>query len=198
MTHFRSADELSSELFWQLQQWQIVKQKIINKLNSLNLPIPRFHSQNSAATFRQNSYDDFVRIGIAMYGYLENAPTLNQPPLKPVLSLWADKISQRKVTKADKIGYGGAGEIDSDLIISTYDIGYGDGFYRLLPSHNYILSDGKKIIGKVSMDSFSYQSNKETICVMDDAKYLGKIYNTFSYDVLVKLSSTIKREVENV
>ena len=195
MTHFRSADELSSELFWQQKQWQEIKSIIISKAKEQGVNTPRFHSQNSSATFRLNSHDDFVRVGLAMYGYTQNAPTLYSPQLKPVLSLWANKISQRAIKTQNRVGYSGDGRVQQDTLISTYDIGYGDGFYRLLPFHKYILPNGKKIIGKISMDSFICEGDDEEICLMNNAKYLGEIYNTFSYDVLVKLSSNLDRVI---
>jgi alanine racemase len=195
MTHFRSADELSSELYWQQKNWEGIKTQVLTLIEKYQLPTPRFHAQNSAATLRQHFHDNLVRVGIAMYGYSENAPTLKAFDLKPVLSLWADRVSSRPLKSSERVGYGGLGVLSEDSVISTYDIGYGDGFYRLKPEHDYTLPNGQKIIGKVSMDSLSIQGDEPSICVVEDASYLGKIFDTFSYDVLVKLSPMIKRVV---
>ncbi|HIP59454.1 MAG TPA: alanine racemase, partial [Campylobacterales bacterium] len=40
MTHFRSADELSSELFWQQKNWQEIKEKISILTQKYNFEIP--------------------------------------------------------------------------------------------------------------------------------------------------------------
>ncbi|HFS85123.1 MAG TPA: alanine racemase, partial [Epsilonproteobacteria bacterium] len=67
MTHFRSADELSSDLFWQQKRFETVKALVREKGYTV-----RFHSHNSAATLRCKNFDeDMVRVGIAAYGYDE-------------------------------------------------------------------------------------------------------------------------------
>lgn len=86
MTHNRSADELSSELFWQQKTFQKIKESISYK--SI-----RFHSFNSASALRlpcQN--EDIIRLGIGAYGYSELPNIYETLDLKPVLSLWAKKL----------------------------------------------------------------------------------------------------------
>lgn len=41
---------------------------------------------------------------------------------------WASRLSTRKLLKGQSVGYGGTFTAVEDMIISTYDIGYGDGF----------------------------------------------------------------------
>jgi len=187
LTHFRSADELTSELFWQQKQWEKVKEKVTSLCKKNSLKTPLFHSANSAATLRLSSYhDDFARCGIALYGYHEMDKSFGDFPLKPVLKLYANRISSRKLKKGSRVGYGGVGLLDKDSIVSTYDIGYCDGFFRNLYPN---------ILGRISMDSFSMISDKDEVCIIKDAKELAKQNNTISYDVLVKLNSKIKRVI---
>jgi len=108
--------------------------------------------------------------------------------LKPILKLYAHKISSRTLKKGSRIGYGGVGVLDHDSTVSTYDIGYGDGFFRNLYPN---------IVGKISMDSFSMLGEKEEVCIIDDAKDIAQQNHTISYDVLVKINSDIKRVVIN-
>ena len=68
MSHNRSADELSSELFWQDKIFNSVKEKV----KSLGLKDIRFHSYNSASALRLDCRNqDLIRIGIGAYGYNE-------------------------------------------------------------------------------------------------------------------------------
>ncbi|TNF43789.1 MAG: alanine racemase, partial [Epsilonproteobacteria bacterium] len=61
MTHFRSADELSSEFFWQQKQFESVKQRV----KEAGFTDVRVHSHNSAAILRTKNFDeDLVRVGI--------------------------------------------------------------------------------------------------------------------------------------
>jgi len=88
MTHFRSADELSSELFWQQKRFEAVKEKV-EKSGFVNV---RFHSHNSAAILRSKNFDeDLVRVGIGAYGYNELPHPFDKADLKPVMTLYAKK-----------------------------------------------------------------------------------------------------------
>ncbi len=104
LSHNRSADELSSELFWQKKRFNEVE-KIINTKNIKNI---RFHSFNTASSIRINPKDeDLIRVGIGIYGYSEIDNIFNPPKLKPVLSLYANKISTKKIKSGSRVGYGG-------------------------------------------------------------------------------------------
>ena len=183
LTHFRSADELSSELFWQEKEWERAKKKL-EKYFGKNLT---FHSANSATVLRKNSYeDDFARCGIAIYGYHEMPKSFGEFELKPILKLFAQKISSRELKKGSRVGYGGIGVLEKNSVVSTYDIGYGDGFLRNLYPN---------LVGRVSMDMVSILGDEDEICLIDDAKEIAKQNGTISYDILVKLNKDIKRVI---
>lgn len=190
MTHFRSADELSSELFWQMQNWKAIKKRVLSLILKYELPKPLFHSANSAATLRLNHYeDDFARCGIAIYGYHEMPECFGVYDLKPVLSLWAEKISSRQLKKGDRVGYGGMFAASKEMTVSTYDIGYGDGFFRFNGKGKLKTAEGKQILGRVSMDNISIEGAAQEVCLFNNAKLLSKQFDTISYDVLVKLKN---------
>ncbi len=193
MTHFRSADLLSSELFWQRRQWQEVKEQVAEHCNRYRIQTPLFHSANSAAVLRLNSCeDDFARCGIAAYGYHEMDPVFGSFDLKPVMKLHAEKITTLKLKKGERIGYGGAFTAPEDMVVSTYDIGYGDGFFRYDGTGDFTLC-GKKVLGKISMDSLSLPGEAEEVTLLEDAKTIARHFGTIVYDVLVKLSPAIER-----
>lgn len=192
MTHFRSADEMGSEFFWQRKEFDRIKELA----QKLSLKGVRWHSCNSAGLFRVNEFDeDIARIGIAAYGCLEMPKPFNLPKLKPVISLWADRISTRELKAMQRIGYAGVGQLQNNGVVSTYDIGYGDGWLRGSSSKPYILPNGKKILGRVSMDAISVETDKEQILIFDNAIEAAKQFDTIAYDILVKLSPAIRRIV---
>lgn len=193
MTHFASADVLNNSVFLQKEIFKDIKKEVKEFCQKNNIQIPLFHSCNSSATFRLQDVDDFVRAGISIYGYIYFDKGFISPKLKPVMSLWANKISQRSLKKNDRVGYGNDGIVKRDCIISNYDIGYSDGFFRLNKTHKYIMPNGSQVLGRVSMDNFSANCKDDKICVFDDASRLAKIFNTITYDVLVKLKDNIKR-----
>lgn len=199
-THFKSADELGSELFWQKANFETIKKECCEICENLNLPKIKFHCCNSAALFRiKNSdknvefSDQYARVGIAAYGYIENESPLYIPDLKPVLSLHAKKITTRELKKGQRVGYGGKFIALNNMKVSTYDIGYGDGFRRIPDNLSFQTPDGHTILGRVSMDNLSLDTDIEEVCLFSDVKELAKLHRTISYEILTSLNPTIKR-----
>ena len=192
MTHYRSADTLSSELFWQQKAFEKVKDTLWRH-GYRDLKI---HSHNSAAILRTNGFDeDMVRVGIAAYGYNELDSSFDDIFLKPVLSLHAKKISTRVVKKSQRIGYGGDYIAPKDMLVSTYDLGYGDGWCRGDSSRPYITADGSAILGRVSMDMISLQGDSDDVCIVSDAKEAARQLGTISYEISTSLSPAIERVI---
>ncbi|BBG65048.1 alanine racemase [Hydrogenimonas sp.] len=186
MTHYRSADEMGSDLFWQRKRFEKIKEEALR----LGVKGVRWHSCNSAALFRTKDFDeDLARIGIAAYGCLRMPEPFDAPVLKPVMSLWADRISRRRVDASQRVGYGAEGRVECDTIVSSYDIGYGDGW----PRRPYTLPCGRKIVGRVSMDAVSVESDEESICIFEDAAEAAEELGTISYEVTTQLSPYIER-----
>lgn len=196
-THFRSSDELNSEFFWQHANFEHAKVLVKELLKKHGLPSIAFHSCNSAGLLRKQSLgsDDFARCGIAMYGYTTLHPMIETPALKPVLSLWAQKLSTRIIKQGERVGYGGIYEATCDEVISTYDIGYGDGFFRFDGHGELFLANQQTIKGRMSMDSFCTGGDAQEICMFEDATALAKHFRTISYEIITKLSPTLKRVV---
>jgi len=191
-THYRSADEFSSEFAWQKANFEQVKE--ITKASGIKEV--RFHSHNSASLLRSKNFnEDIARVGIAMYGYNELPEPLEQIELKPVMSLWAKRISTRELKPGQRVGYGGDFIAKKDMTISTYDIGYGDGLFRGDSQKPLQTKEGLLILGRVSMDFISIESTKDEICIFDNAKKLAQHFNTISYEITTNLKSKIKREI---
>jgi alanine racemase len=192
MTHFRSADEMGSELFWQQKQFESVKSKVVER-GYRNV---RFHSHNSAAILRSKNFDeDMVRVGIAAYGYNELPYPFDDFSLKPVMTLHALKVSTREVKKSQRLGYAGDFTASKDMTVSTYDLGYGDGWTRADSSKPYITSEGLSILGRVSMDFILLESQEDEVIIMDNAKEAANQFGTISYEMTTSLSSEIPRIV---
>ena len=194
MTHYRSADEMGSELFWQEKNFEAIKIKV----KALGYKNIRFHSHNSATILRKNSFDeDLVRVGIGAYGYNELPQSFEKLSLKPVLSLYASKIATRTLKKGQRLGYGGDFIAHKDIIISSYDLGYGDGWQRGESQNSYILPNGLKILGRISMDCISLESQKEEVCIMNNAQKSAKFFETISYEMTTSLSKEIIKVIED-
>ena len=186
-THYACADELDGVYEMQKERFSEIKATMPQGLH--------FHSCNSAGLFRELLFDeDMVRVGIAAYGCMELPTEIEAPKLKPVLSLYAEKISSRTLKKGESVGYGATFCADEEMIVSNYDIGYGDGFMRILSS-NYSTAEGVKLLGRISMDNSSFASNAEQLLIFNDAKKLSNAAQTISYEILTSLKSNLKRSI---
>ncbi|MDX9813819.1 MAG: alanine racemase [Sulfurimonas sp.] len=195
-SHHKSADELSSEWFWQRKNFEDIKKLSKDLAKRYGFNELRFHSSNSAALFRCENFDeDMARVGIAAYGCLEMPKSFGTYEFKPILSLFATKNSTRTLTKGSRIGYGGDGFIKQDSIVSNYDLGYGDGFFRAMASANYKTPKGYELVGRVSMDNSSFLSSDGEILVFDDARVVASYAKTISYEVLTSLKAELKRVI---
>lgn len=196
-SHVRSGDELSSELFWQYKNFQGVQKESEALCAELGLSRPLFHFANSPTLlrFKDAVVFDRVRVGIAAYGYHEFPGVFKLPSFKPVLSLWGEKIASRRLRQGERVGYGGAGEMNTDGVVSTYDLGYADGLFRHDGAGEFLLEDGTPVIGKISMDNLSLACEDRAVKIIGNARHWAQRFGTITYDVLVKLSSRIKREI---
>ena len=188
-THHRSADELTSEWFWQNDNFEKIKIKSEKLAKKFNFKPLKFHSANSASLFRTDKFnEDIARVGIAAYGCLDGAN------LKPVLSVYANKISSRELKTGERIGYGATYEVTKDCTVSNYDFGYGDGFLRCC-SNKFITPNNQKQIGRISMDNSSFLAKEDELLIFNDAQKVAKIASTISYEVLTSLKASIKKVV---
>jgi alanine racemase len=188
-THFHSSDKKNNSLKNQenifLKSVEYIKNKIDQKF--------RIHCANSSAINKVDSSKyDIARIGIGMYGYTKEY----QKKLIPIMSLYANKISSRNLNINDTIGYGATYSIqNNNIIISNYDIGYGDGFFRVNENQKAFIQNKKQILGRISMDSFSILGDEQIICVFSNASHLANIHNTIEYEILTHLMPNIRRTI---
>ena len=192
-THFSSAFKEDSSLNIQKDKFDNVKNLILNDNRFDNV---RFHCSSSSSLFRVDNLDyDLARIGIASYGYVSLPKSFIKPKLKPVMSLWAEKITSKNLSKGDAVGYGLTYKLNQDMKVSTYDIGYGDGIVRLDQSRKSHIEDGRQILGVVSMNSFTVEGEDNHVCVFENAKRFSKVANTIVYDFISNINPLLERKI---
>jgi alanine racemase len=124
-------------------------------------PRLRHLANTSAAIERPDTWHNFVRPGLALYGY-EQQPchgdgspvTGSALPLRPVLAWKTHVIAVRDVTAGQALGYNGAYTTQAPARIATVSVGYGDGLSRRLFGDGEVLLRGQRapIRGRISMD----------------------------------------------
>lgn len=192
MSHFASADELGSEYFYQYKNFQKIKE-IVKTYGFTDI---RFHIHNSAGILRTKEFkEDLVRLGIGAYGYDPMDSAFSAVGLKPVMALYAKKVSARMLSKGQRVGYGGEFAAKEDMLVSTYDLGYGDGWRRGNIQNPYITPQNKQILGRVSMDFITLEGDDEEVCIMEDANIAASHFGTISYEITCALHANIHRVI---
>ena len=112
---------------------------------------------NSAATLRHpQCANDWVRIGIALYGSAPDHPEHGASywGLQPTMSLRAQVIAVQDLLPGDTVGYGSRFVADKAMRIGVVACGYADGYPRTCPTGTPVLVDGARshTVGRVSMD----------------------------------------------
>ncbi len=105
---------------------------------------------------------------------MKSIKDIRLPSLKPILSLYAKRVSTRRLLKGQKVGYGGEFTAPKDMVVSTYDIGYGDGLFRGDAKNPLVVDRGLPILGRVSMDFITVESTKDEILVFNNAQMVRK------------------------
>ncbi len=79
------------------------------------------------------------------------------------------------------------------MVVSTYDIGYGDGLFRGDAKNPLVVDRGLPILGRVSMDFITVESTKDEILVFNNAQMVANHLNTISYEIVTALKPSIQR-----
>jgi len=190
-THFSSADENDEITFNQEKLFLKAVSRIKSKIDT-NF---RIHCANSAGAHKvNNGLYDIARIGIGLYGYLDFDDMKDK--VKPVLSFHGNKISTRVLNVGDVINYGATYAVPYDnFVVSNYDVGYGDGFFRLNERKKAFTTKNKEILGRVSMDSLSVEGDDTTICLFDNACALAEVHDTVHYEILTNIHADVPKYI---
>lgn len=145
-THFANADEPGDEY----TATQIANyDRMLAALRNAGIDAPMHHLANSGATLRRLVRPgELARVGIALYGPGQSAPT------EPVLR-WRTAIMRLKELPAGHpVGYGTTWRAARPSRIATLPVGYADGFRRAHSNNGDVLIHGRRapIVGRVSMD----------------------------------------------
>ena len=170
------------------------------------------HAANSAALFSHSeSWGNMVRPGGTLYGFTRDVlpENINQPSLRPVMSLRSRIMLLKNVPKGEKLGYGCTFETERDSLIATIPIGYDDGYRRALSNRGRVIVRGEfaPIVGRVSMDLTLVDVTEISNVALGDqvtllgkdgdagisAEDLGEWAETISYEITCGISNRVAR-----
>ncbi len=159
-SHLASADVIGArDVDAQMAQFERAR----GMVNEAGLTPELLHIANSAAVAsRPQSWMNFVRPGLSLYGYYPALTSANGPlphdsyqaRLKPALTWKTRVLALRDVPAGQAIGYSGAYVTRAPARIATLPIGYADGLNRHLSSKGRVIVRDAcaPIVGNVAMD----------------------------------------------
>jgi alanine racemase len=193
-------------------------EQALGKLEQHGLQPSLRHLANSSATLgRPSTRFNFVRPGMAIYGY--ELPLVRRDGsaaadnralgLVPVLSWKTRVLSLRDVPAGQALGYNGVYVTPAPARIAVIAAGYGDGLYRRLAPGGYVLLRGQRatMLGRISMDLTIVdvtkipgveigdevvligRSGEQQVTAVDHARWSG----TIPYEILCNLSERVVR-----
>lgn len=127
--------------------------EILALLSAEELASCAIHLANSAAALHlPGARFDWVRLGIALYGY-DSAGRLSGD-LEPVLSVAAEIVQVKAIPAGTRVGYGGRWVAAGPSRIGIVPVGYADGYSWRLGNRAEVLVAGQRVpvVGSVSMD----------------------------------------------
>lgn len=197
-THFAVADEPQKD-FTQVQFNRF--QKIIKKLATKNIIFKIKHCSNSAAAiFLPEVALDYVRLGIAMYGWCPNSEIKEKLQLKPVMSFFSKISSIHRTSVNETVGYGQTYTTQRNTLIGTIETGYADGLDRHLSNTGTVIIKGKivPIIGRICMDRTMLDlTDIPQTTIGDEVLIFGQDHNGIYRDLddLAEQAGTISYEI---
>ena len=148
MSHLACADEPDNPMNErQLTLFRKLRQEV---------PAARYSLANSAGICLGAKYAfGLTRPGLALYGGIPVPGNRAQEEgIRPVVAVEAQIIQVRDVPAGQSIGYGATYVAPRDMKVAILNIGYADGFLRLLADGGYAWAGDRRcaILGRISMD----------------------------------------------
>lgn len=205
--HFATADQIDNSGAVRQQK---MFEALLLRLEGEGITFKHRHCQNSAAILQMpNSFCDWVRQGITLYGLRPSDEMDIKVPLYPVMSLKSHIVHIKTIHKGDCVSYGATFEASGDMKVATVSAGYGDGYPRSLSGIGYVLIRGEKapILGRICMDQMMVDvthikgvSVEDVVTLMGSdgplaitAEELGNLSGRFNYEFVCDINKRVPR-----
>jgi alanine racemase len=211
MTHFASAADYT---ITQTEDQIAVFENVLGKLQQAGV-LPNYvhlSSSNAIAHGRRPRFENAVRPGLAIYGYVTPAHGQAQLPLlrvMPALSWKAAILAVKEVPEGALIGYDAMFRTTRPSRIAILGVGYADGYPRQLSNRGQVIAGGQfaPIVGAMSMDVTTIDVSQspqlqpgDAVTLLGrerdlvlDAMQIACTAGTISYNVLCTINPRVKR-----
>ncbi len=188
ISHLSSSDEY--KIKYNIKQKKLFNTFVHKKTKGIIFSLANAHGSILDKTYLY----DMIRPGIGIYGCYENKKL--EKKIKNVINLKGKIIQTKDLKKNQYIGYNRTFKTKNKTKVAIIGLGYEDGIPRLLSNRGFVYfkKDRFKIIGRISMDSFTIDITKSS----HDLKvgmYVDIINNEHKVDKFAKKCKTISYEV---
>ena len=201
ISHLSSADEYNIK-------YNIKQKECFNTFVNIGHKNIIFSLANSHGSILDKSYlYDMIRPGIGIYGCFENKKL--EKKVKNVINLQGKIIQIKDLQKNKYIGYNRTFITKTKTKVAIIGLGYEDGIPRSLSNKGFVYfkKDRFKIIGRISMDSFTIDISKCShdlkigmyVDIINDEHKVDKFAKqckTISYEVLTSIGNRVYRNYE--
>ncbi len=172
-------------------------EEITSNINLEDIPIVHVCASDATISYKKLPYTNGCRLGIAMYGLMEN----KQIDLLPTFSLYSEIVQINTVTDGT-VGYNGNYKTNGTERIGIVPIGYADGIIRKNTGRNvYINNKDYAIVGNVCMDMMFVKVDDtvkvgDKVTIIKDIEHIEKIakhLDTISYEVMCSIGKRVPR-----
>lgn len=210
MTHFAAADKLDETDFTNQQMASFAEAVEIFQSHG-HRPMYIDMANSPGAVVHPLSRAKLVRIGGLLYGLGGDVlpAGVDQPELKPVMSIRSKVALVKTVRKGESVGYSRIFIAKRDSVIATVPIGYHDGLPRALSTVGHFLIEGQRapIAGRISMDWTTLDvTDNPDVRVGDEVTIIGgsddqiiraediaALTGTISYEITCGIGSRVPR-----
>ncbi len=201
ISHLSSSDEYKIK-------YNTKQKKLFNKfVNKIPKGIICSLANAHGAILDKTYLYDMIRPGIGIYGCFENKKL--EKKIKNVIKLKGKIIQIKDLKKNQYIGYNRTYKTKTKTRVAIIGIGYEDGIPRSLSNKGFVYykKDKFKIIGRISMDSFTIDISKcshdlkvgmyiDIINEENKVDKFAKQCKTISYEVLTSIGKRVYRNYE--
>ncbi len=167
-----------------------------------------FSLANSHGSVLDKTYlYNMIRPGIGIYGCYENKKL--EKKIKNVINFKGKIIQIKDLQKNQFIGYNRTFKTKNETKVAIIGLGYEDGIPRLLSNKGFVYfkKDKFKIIGRISMDSFTIDISKSShdlkvgmyVDIINEEHKVDKFAKrckTISYEILTSIGNRVYRSYE--
>ena len=201
ISHLSSSDEY--KIKYNMKQRKLFDTFVNKKTKGIIFSLANAHGSVLDKTYLY----DMIRPGIGIYGCYENKKL--EKKIKNVINFKGKIIQIKDLQKNQYVGYNRTFKTKNKTKVALIGLGYEDGIPRSLSNKGFVYfkKDKFKIIGRISMDSFTIDISKCShdlkvgmyVDIINEEQKVDKFAKkckTISYEVLTSIGNRVYRNYE--